>query len=205
MGIPLQEEHRVPIRHRPIDLIVFVRQDSVAFSKSKWFFALCNTVVINWLNKQMNDQMMSQQRLGPFEMHTKPVSTRGPPLVPYNKVCQIILFAFFCFCFFKSSSAASSSTLLLLFLLLLLLLLHIIIIDIVIIIITINIAMIVLLSLSISLLLLGDEHNRKLHHLSGKQNGHSTFLGASSGRFILLLSLLKHRLSGLVRVNLCLE
>ena len=43
----------------------------------------------------MNDQMMSQQRLGPFEMHTKPVSTRGPPLVPYNKVCQIILFAFF--------------------------------------------------------------------------------------------------------------
>ena len=202
MGIPLQEEHRVPIRHCPIDLIVFVRQDSVAFSKSKWFFALCNSVVINWLNKQMNDQMMSQQRLGPFEMHTKPVSTRGPPLVPYNKVRQIILFAFF-FCFFKSSSATSSSTLLLLFLLLLLL--HIIIIDIVIIIITINIAMIVLLSLSISLLLLGDEHNRKLHHLSGKQNGHSTFLGASSGRFILLHSLLKHRLSGLVRVNLCLE
>ena len=97
MGIPLQEEHRVPIRHCPIDLIVFVRQDSVAFSKSKWFFALCNTVVINWLNKQMNDQMMSQQRLGPFEMHTKPVSTRGPPLVPYNKVCHIILFAFFFF------------------------------------------------------------------------------------------------------------
>ena len=97
MGIPLQEEHRVPIRHCPIDLIVFVRQDSVAFSKSKWFFALCNTVVINWLNKQMNDQMMSQQRLGPFEMHTKPVSTRGPPLVPYNKVCQIIQFAFFFF------------------------------------------------------------------------------------------------------------
>lgn len=45
-----------------------------------------NENVINWLNKQMNDQMMSQQRLGPFEMHTKPVSTRGPPLVPYNKV-----------------------------------------------------------------------------------------------------------------------
>ncbi|RMX43784.1 hypothetical protein pdam_00022605 [Pocillopora damicornis] len=31
-----------------------------------------NENVINWLNKQMNDQMMSQQRLGPFEMHTKP-------------------------------------------------------------------------------------------------------------------------------------
>lgn len=45
-----------------------------------------NENVINWLNKQMNDQMMSQQRLGPFEMHTKPVSTRGPPLIPYNKV-----------------------------------------------------------------------------------------------------------------------
>ena len=29
---------------------------------------------------------MSQQRLGPFEMHTKTVSPRGPPLVPYNKV-----------------------------------------------------------------------------------------------------------------------
>ena len=45
--------------------------------------------VINWLNKQINDQMMSQQRLGPFEMHTKTaktVSPRGPPLVPYNKV-----------------------------------------------------------------------------------------------------------------------
>lgn len=42
--------------------------------------------VINWLNKQMNDQMMSQQRLGPFEMHTKTVSSRGPPLAPYNKV-----------------------------------------------------------------------------------------------------------------------
>ncbi|XP_027046771.1 spindle assembly abnormal protein 6 homolog [Pocillopora damicornis] len=42
-----------------------------------------NENVINWLNKQMNDQMMSQQRLGPFEMHTKPVSTRGPPLVAY--------------------------------------------------------------------------------------------------------------------------
>ena len=103
MGIPLQEEHRVPIHHCPVDLVLFVCQDtcSVVFRVSKWLFALCNIVVINWLNKQMNDQMMSQQRLGPFEMHTKPVSTRGPPLVPYNKVCQIILFAFFFFFFFN--------------------------------------------------------------------------------------------------------
>jgi len=48
-------------------------------------------VVINWLNKQMNDQMMSQQRLGPFEMHTKTVSSRGPPLAPYNKVPSALL------------------------------------------------------------------------------------------------------------------
>jgi len=45
-----------------------------------------NENVINWLNKQMNDQMMSQQRPGPFEMRTKTVSSRGPPLAPYNKV-----------------------------------------------------------------------------------------------------------------------
>ncbi|XP_073227377.1 spindle assembly abnormal protein 6 homolog [Porites lutea] len=55
-----------------------------------------NENVINWLNKQMNDQMMSQQRLGPFEMNTKTVSTRRPPLAPYNKV--------------PSSTAGSSST-----------------------------------------------------------------------------------------------
>jgi len=45
-----------------------------------------NENVINWLNKQINDQTISQQRLGPFEMLTKTVSSRGPPLVPYNKL-----------------------------------------------------------------------------------------------------------------------
>ncbi|KAK2556738.1 Spindle assembly abnormal protein 6-like protein [Acropora cervicornis] len=46
-----------------------------------------NENVINWLNKQMNDQMMSHQHLGPFEMHSKTrPSARGPPLVPYNKM-----------------------------------------------------------------------------------------------------------------------
>ena len=175
---------------------------NVVWSVSKWLFSLCNIVVINWLNKQMNDQMMSQQRLGPFEMHTKPVSTRGPPLVPYNKVCQIILFAFFLIII----SSIVFNLLILFLLLLLSLSLYIIIIDIVIIIITINIAMIVILSsliiiiitilllllllLLMSLLLLGDEHNSKLHHLNGKQNRHSTFLGASPGRFILVHSLL---------------
>ena len=40
----------------------------------------------------MNDQMMmSQQRLGPFEMNTKTVSTRRPPLAPYNKVTSLRL------------------------------------------------------------------------------------------------------------------
>ena len=35
--------------------------------------------------------MMSQQRLGPFEMNTKTVSTRRPPLAPYNKVTSASL------------------------------------------------------------------------------------------------------------------
>lgn len=45
-----------------------------------------NENVINWLNKQMNDQMMSQQHLGPFEMHTSTKFARGPPLASYSKV-----------------------------------------------------------------------------------------------------------------------
>ena len=32
--------------------------------------------VINWLNKQMNEQMVTQQRYGPFELHSK-ISTRS--------------------------------------------------------------------------------------------------------------------------------
>lgn len=51
--------------------------------------------VINWLNKQMNDQMMSHQHLGPFEMHSKTrPNARGPPLVPYNKVLLDLMMSF---------------------------------------------------------------------------------------------------------------
>ena len=44
---------------------------STIVSVSNFLFLL----VINWLNKQMNDQMVTQQRYGPFEMHSK-FSTR---------------------------------------------------------------------------------------------------------------------------------
>jgi len=91
-----------------------------------WNFTnLLNTLafdiaVINWLNKQINDQVMSQQRLGPFEMHTKTVSPRGPPLVPYNKVnrsvefikytAQLVIICDCCLCIQVTSTAVGSSS-----------------------------------------------------------------------------------------------
>ena len=49
-------------------------------------FGLFGVSVINWLNKQMNDQMISQHRLGPFEMHTKGGLPRKPLINPQDKV-----------------------------------------------------------------------------------------------------------------------
>ena len=52
--------------------------------------------VINWLNKQMNEQMVTQQRYGPFELHSK-ISTRSNgrvsvvhPLLPFYLFIEVL-------------------------------------------------------------------------------------------------------------------